>query len=151
MACFRRVQSNFHGIAVTHFTNENNLWRLAQSGAQAIGKSVKVFTQFPLIDGGFFLLVCIFHRVFQSNYVHRFLFINFIDNGGKRRSFTTASRSRYQNDAVFFNGNTVISIGQAELCAGWNLCFQFSQNDGVIAALRENIHAETGHTRQLIR
>ena len=42
MACFGRAQRNFDRLAVAHFTNQNDLRRLAQGGSQTVGEAIEI-------------------------------------------------------------------------------------------------------------
>ena len=50
MAGFRRAQGDFHRFLVAHFADENDLGRLAQRGAQAVGVAVEINAQFALVE-----------------------------------------------------------------------------------------------------
>jgi hypothetical protein len=52
VAGFRRAQRDFDRVAVAHFADENDLGRLAQRGAQAVGKAVEINAQFALVERG---------------------------------------------------------------------------------------------------
>ena len=52
VARLRRHQRDFDRGAIAHFADEDDLRRLAQRGAQAIGIAVEIAAQFALIEGG---------------------------------------------------------------------------------------------------
>ena len=50
MAGFRRAQGDLHRLLVAHFADENDLGRLAQRGAQAVGVGIEINAQFALVE-----------------------------------------------------------------------------------------------------
>src|SRR5687768_5017344 len=72
MSGFGGAESDFHGGSVTHFTYQNDLWRLAQSCSQSACEVIKVSSQFPLIDCGFLLGVNELDRILQCDDVNSF-------------------------------------------------------------------------------
>ena len=102
MAGFRRAQGDFHRLPVAHFADENDLRRLAQRGAQAVGVGVKINAQFALVERGLLVRMNIFHRVFQRDDVDRLGLVDFVQNRRQRGGFAGAGRAGDQHQAGFF-------------------------------------------------
>ena len=47
-----RLHAQLDGLAVAHLADQDDLGGLAQGGAQAVGKSVEVAAELPLVEGG---------------------------------------------------------------------------------------------------
>ena len=71
MAGFRGHERDFHGGAIAHFADQNDFWRLAKRGAQAIGIIVEIVPEFALIEGGLASRMHEFDRIFQRHDVDR--------------------------------------------------------------------------------
>jgi hypothetical protein len=50
----RCIESNFYRFPVADLADEDYLRRLAEGRPQAIGKGIKISSQFTLVKGGFF-------------------------------------------------------------------------------------------------
>ena len=143
VAGFRGGHADFDSFTVAHFTDENDLRRLAQRGAQAGGECAEVVSHFPLIERRLLLRVHELDRVFECHDVHRLRFVQFIQQRSQRRGFSASGRARNQHESGLFFRDRMKNGRKVELVDTGNVGRQFSQNDGVVAALREDVHAET--------
>ena len=99
VAGFRGGHADFDSFTVAHFTDENDLRRLAQRGAQAGGECAEVVSHFPLIERRLLLRVHELDRVFECHDVHRLRFVQFIQQRSQRRGFSASGRARNQHES----------------------------------------------------
>jgi hypothetical protein len=114
MPGFGGDQRGFDGFQIAHFADQNHVRVLAQRAAQGFGKRARVNVDFALRDKGFFVFVEKFNRVFDRHDVRIARLIDVIDHRRKRRRFARTGRSRDQNQAALFVGDTVQNRRQPE-------------------------------------
>ena len=102
MTGLRGHENDFHGGAVAHFANEDNLWRLTQRRTQAIRIVVKILPKLALIDRGLEFWVKVLNRVLQRDHVDRLRVVNLVEHRGQGGRFTGASAASEENNAIFF-------------------------------------------------
>jgi hypothetical protein len=93
MAGLSRHQGDFDGRAVAHFAHQNDLGRLAQGRAQAVGIIVKIVSQLALVERGAFRRVHEFDRIFERDDVNRLLFVDLVEERCQGGRLTTARRA----------------------------------------------------------
>src|SRR5581483_9441349 len=95
-------------------------------------------------EGRLFMLVDELDRVLQRDDVDRLLKIDFVEQGGEGRRFARAGGAGDQHKAGFFLGNFFENVGHLQLVQRRDDGVQLAADDRVIAALREDVDAETG-------
>lgn len=83
MAGFREGNGVVHGLAVSDFTNQDNIRRLAQGIFQCNRPIFCIYTDFTLGDDAVFVLVDKLNRVFDGNNVVEAVFVSIVDKGGE--------------------------------------------------------------------
>ena len=104
VAGFGGAEADFHRFAVAHFADQDDFGGLAQGGAQAGGKGAEIAAHFALVEGGFFLRMDKFHRVFQGDDVDGLGFVDLVEHGGQGGGFAGAGRAGDEDEAGFFLG-----------------------------------------------
>ena len=105
MAGFRGHERDFHGRAIAHFADKNNLWCLPERGAQAIRITIEVMPEFALIKGGAAGRVNELDRILQGNDMNRLFLVNLIQDRGQGRRLATAGRAGDKHESGFFPGD----------------------------------------------
>ena len=113
-----------------------------------MGIGVKIHSQLALVESGFFMGVLIFNRIFQGDDMHRFVFVDFIEDGRQGGGFTGPGGTGDKNDPVDFLGNLEHGFGKFALIDSGNFGFQFPQDDRDVGTLGKYVHAEAGFARQ---
>ena len=78
VAGFGGAQGDLHRFPVAHFAHQNDLGRLAQGGAQAVGEGVEIRAQLALVDGGLLLRMDEFDRILQGDDVDGFGLVDLV-------------------------------------------------------------------------
>ena len=91
-----------------------------------------------------------FHRVFECNDVDGFGEVDLVENGGKRGGFTRARGTGDEYQPCFFLRDVREDFRMLERGERRNLCVEFAADYGVMAALREDVDAETGAVAELV-
>jgi hypothetical protein len=86
VAGFGSVQADFHRFPVTHLAHQNHLRGLAQGGPEAVGETVEIGTQFPLVEGGLLMGMLVFNGIFQGNHMNGAGLVDLFQNGRQTRS-----------------------------------------------------------------
>ena len=107
VAGFRGAQRDLDRFAVAHFADENDLGRLAQGGAQPAGESVKIGAQLALIEGGAFVGMHEFDRVFQRDDVDGPGVVDLVQNCSQGGGFAGAGGAGDQHQARSFRAGSV--------------------------------------------
>lgn len=150
VAGFGGAQSEFDGFAVAHFADQNDLGRLAKRGTQAAGKLVEVRAHFALIERGLFLRVNEFHGVFEGDDVDGLGFVDLVEEGGQGRGFAGSGGPGHEDEAGLLLRHVVEGVRELEVAEGWDLGVEFAEHDRVVAALGEDVDAETGLAGQRV-
>ena len=100
VARFGGFEGDLGRFKVTHFADEDNLWRLAKSGAQGGGEILCIGADLALVDGGFFVRVQKLDRVLDRDDVIGLCLVYMVDDRGERRAFSRTGRAGKQDDAV---------------------------------------------------
>ena len=88
---------NTDGFKVTHLSDKNHIRIFTEGRTKCIGIRLGIQTDFPLVYHGLLMLMQIFNRILQRNYMAFPVVINFIDNRRQCGRLTASGRSRYQN------------------------------------------------------
>ena len=100
MAGLRRFQHDFNGLAVAHLADQDHLGSLSHGGTQCVGKAWSIAVQFPLVDGGRFVVVQELDGVFHRDDVIIFFAIDGVKQHRKRRRLARSCRAGHQHDAI---------------------------------------------------
>ena len=120
VARFRCAQGNSDGVTIAHFTDENHFGRLPQRRAQAVGKAVKIRSQFALIESGQFMRMDEFDGILESNDVDGPGAVNLIEDRSQSGRFAGASRASDEHQARFFLGNLFDDLRKVQPIQGGN-------------------------------
>ncbi len=144
MAGFRRAQGDLDRFLVAHLPDENDLGRLAQGRAQAVGVGIKINAQFTLVERGLLVRVHKFHRVFQRDDMDGLGLIDLVEDGGERGGFAGTGRAGDKDQPGLFLGDFLEDFRGLQFLQRRNDDVQLAADDRVIATLRKHIHPETG-------
>jgi hypothetical protein len=97
MPGFRRGNSDAHGLGVTHFADNNNVWRLPQRGPKGGGKIRGIYPHLDLLHQAVTMDVFVFNRILDGDYVPRLTMIDQIDQSGKRGGLPRSCRPAHQH------------------------------------------------------
>ena len=92
---------DFDRLAVAHFADEDDLRRLAQRGAQAVGIGVEIRAQFALVKRALVVLVDELDRVFERDDVVSLRAVDLVEHGGERGRLARAGRAGDEHQARF--------------------------------------------------
>jgi hypothetical protein len=144
-------QADLDRLPIPHFADEDHLRRLAERGPQSARKGIEIVPHLPLIEGGHLVGMGVLDRIFEGDDVDRLLFIDIIEERRERRRLAASRRTGHEDDPVLLLGHLVEGLGKVHLLEGRDPGLQLSQDDGVVPPLRENVHAEAGLARELVR
>src|SRR5277367_709384 len=139
------------GFQVAHFADQDDVRVLAQCSAQRGGEGRGVHFHFALVDETFFIAVQIFDRVFDGDDVLGAQRIDAVNHGGERRGFAGTGGAGSENQATLLFANRGENARQLELFDGANFCGDDAQNHADVAALLENVDAETAQAGDAVR
>ena len=114
MARLGGAQGDFDGLAVAHFANENDLGRLAKSGAQAVGEAVEIAAQLTLIEGGHVMRMNKLNRIFQGDDVNGPRVTDLVENRRQRGGFAGTGGAGDEHKAGFFTWNLFDDLRETE-------------------------------------
>ena len=144
MAGFRGHECDFHGRAITHFADEDDLWCLAKRGTQAIWIIIEVVPEFALIEGGPTSRVDELDRVLQGHDVDRLFLVNLVQDRGQCRRLATASGAGHKHESGFFSGDFLKNRWQSKSAECRNNRLQFPHDNGELSLLPKNVDSESG-------
>ena len=119
--------------------------RSAARSAQREARRVRV--QLPLVDGRFLVRVEELDGVFDGDDVVSLRLVDEVDDGGQRRGLARARRARHQHDAVLQVGDLLQDGRQVEVRPLRRRVGDDAHDDGVRAALHEDVDAEAREAR----
>ena len=141
---------DFDGLAVAHFADENDLRRLAQRGAQAVGVAVEIRAQLALVERALAVLVDELDRVFERNDVVRLRAVDLVEHGGKRRRLARAGGTRDEHEAGLFLADFPEDRRQVQTVERGDDGVQFPHDHADAALLTEDVHAEARLRTELV-
>src|SRR5579862_3903482 len=144
VARLRGGQGDLHGLAIAHLADQDDLRRLAQRGAEAVRVFVEVLAQLALAEGGLLVLVDELDGVFQRHDVDRLVLVDLVEDGRERGRLAAAGRARKEDKPVLLAADLLEDVRQPEGGERRYLRLQLSHDDREIAALFEDVDAETG-------
>jgi hypothetical protein len=89
-------------------------------------------------------------RVLEGDDMDRFLLVDLIEERRERRRFSAPRCTGHEDDPVLLLGHLEEGGGEVHILKGRDPGLQFSQDDGVISPLGEDVHAEAGLARELV-
>ena len=84
MAGFRRDQSRFDGLQVTHFADQDHVRILTERTAKSLGERTRIDVDLALRYKGFFVAMEKFDRVLDRDDMAVALLVNMVNDRGKR-------------------------------------------------------------------
>src|SRR5580704_8146047 len=154
--CVESVQSGQHQVAgfgcengggdgfeVAHFADQDDVRVLTKRGAQRGGERCGVHFHFALIDETFFIAVQIFDWIFDGDDVLGAQRIDAVNHGCQRGGFSGTSGAGGENQAALFFADRGENARELEFFDGANFCGDDAQDHTDVAALLENVDAET--------
>ena len=135
---------DFHSLPIANFANEDDLGRLAQSGAKTAREIGKILAELALMKNGAPMRMQEFDRIFERDNVNWFGVIYFVEHGGQRGRFATAGTTGNKDNAGPFLDDFAKDRWQAKLLDSGNLRLQTPQDQGMAALLLEDVDAKSG-------
>ena len=151
VAGFRRQQSSGDGFQVAHFAHQNHVRVLAQPGAERGGKVRGVNFHFALVDEALFVAVQKLDRVLDGHDVVGTRRVDPVNHGGQRSGLAAAGGSGDQHQPAFFFADLVDYGRKHQVVNGLDFGRDDPQDHAHVAALLENVHAETSQPRHAVR
>ena len=118
MAGFRGHERDFHGGAIAHFADQDDLWCLAKRGAQAIWIIVEIVPEFALIEGGPTSRMNELDRILQGHDMDRLFLVNLVQDRGQCRRLAAAGGAGDEDESRFFPGDFLKNRRQSK---GWRV------------------------------
>src|SRR5437870_2657984 len=94
--------------------------------------------------------VNVFDRVLQRNDMNWLRPVDFVEHGGNRRGLSGAGGTRDEHQAGLFVGEQFDRFRELQRFEAGNGGVQLAADNGVVAALGENVDAETGLVRKRV-
>src|SRR5690348_6125955 len=143
VAGFGGEERGGNGFEVAHFADEDDVRILTKGGAKSSGERGSVDFNFALNDEPFFGTMQIFDRVFDGDDVLEPQRIDAVNHGGERGGLTGTGGSRNEHEATLLFANLVDGTGKIEFLDGANFGWNDAEDDADVAALLENVDADT--------
>ena len=101
MAGFGGGDGDAHGFRVAHFADDDDVWSLAQGGAQCGGKIGSVGADFDLFDDAANVAMLVLDGIFDDDNVAGFAMIDFVDERGHGGGFAGAGGAAEKNKSAW--------------------------------------------------
>jgi hypothetical protein len=99
MTGLRRGHRDLHRHAIANFADQDHLRCLAQRGAKTGGEIGKIFAKLALMKDGAMVRMQKLNGIFERDNVNWFRVIYFVEHGGERGGFATASAAGDEDNA----------------------------------------------------
>src|SRR5712692_5422011 len=107
--------------------------------------------KFALVNGRLVVVVQKLNRVFDGDDVIRLGFVNQADDGCQRRTLAAAGRAGYEHDAILKFNDGFQLFRKIELFKMRRPVRYDAHDDGMGAALHEDVDAKTGESGGAVR
>ena len=151
MAGFSGFQNDFDGLTVPHLADQDHFRRLPHSGPQSMGKARRVAVQFPLMNGGTFVVVQELDRIFDGDDVVILFAIDAVEQHGKRRRLARSSRAGDQHDSIPQLCDVGKLLRQAQGSEIGDFRRDDAHHDRATSPLNKNVDAKARQAGQSIR
>ena len=115
MAGLRGGDGDAHGFGVAHFTDDDDVGRLTESGAERSGKVRRVDADFHLLDDAADVLMLVLDGIFDDDDVARFAAVDVVDQGGHGRGLAGARGAPDEHQAALQVGQGFDGRGKVQL------------------------------------
>ena len=102
------------------------------------------------LNVAFSCVMDVFHRVFQRDDVDGLGAVDLVEDGGQGGGFAGTGRAGDEHQAGLFLGDLLEDVRELQLFQRRNVGVQLAADDGIIAALREDVDAEAGLVRKRV-
>ena len=138
------------GLAVAHFADEDDLGRLAQRGAQAIGVAVEIRAEFALVERALTVLVDELDRIFQRDDVVGLGAVDLVENGGERGRLARAGRAGDEHQPRLFPANLLEDRRQVQAFERGDDRVELAHDHADATLLAEDVHTEARLRAELV-
>src|ERR1043165_5510554 len=145
------LHGDLDGLDVAHLADEDDLRGLPQRGAQREREGLRVRADLALVHGRLEMLVHVLDGVLDGDDVIRVVAVDLVDERGQRGGLAGAGRPGDEDDAVLELADVVELVRQSELLQRRHALGDDAQDDGVGAALGEDVDAEARLLRDGVR
>src|SRR5580658_3871485 len=132
-----------NGFQVAHFADQDDVRVLAKCSAQRGGEGRGVHFDFALVDETLFIAVQIFDRVFDGDDVLGAQRVDAVNHRGECSGFAGTGGAGGENQAALLFANGGEYAREFEFFDSANFCGDDAQDHADVAALLENVDAET--------
>ena len=132
------------GLEVAHFTNEDNIGVLTESGADAFGEGGDVVVDFPLCHHATLMGVVILDGILNRDDVTILVLVDPVDHRSEGRGLTGTGRTRHQDKPARTAQEVLNHRRQAELLEREDCRGNEAQDHAEHAFTAVDVDAETG-------
>ena len=135
-------------LQIAQLAHEDHVGILPQGTPEGFGKAGNVAANLALIDRAFLRLVIKLNRIFDRDDVVVVVFVDEIDQAGKRGAFARPGWARYKKQSPRPRGQLLANSRHAKLLGREHFVRYLSQHHGNAAALLKNTDAKASHVAE---
>src|SRR5437660_7754881 len=145
------LQGQLDRLAVAHLAHEDDIRRLTERGAKAVGEGVEVAAQFSLVEGRLDVGMDELDRVLQGDDVDGPSLVELPQQSSQRSGFPDTGGAGHQDQAVLLLGHLPECVRHLEIVDGRNQGLQLPHDDRIVPLLGEDVDAQPGLPGQSVR
>ena len=142
MAGVRSGEGGHEGLAVAHFSDDDDVGILAHDVNEGAFEAERVEADFALFDDRLFVVEHVLDRVFEGDDVALLGFVDVLDHRGQRAGFTAARGAGHQDDAALRASDFAQLLRQVQILEGRHVRFDEAHYECGHTALIEDVYAE---------
>ncbi len=112
---------SFDSLEVAHLTDDDDIWVFAEDRSDSVRKCIKLFSEFSLVDEGFFVLVNELYRIFEGDNMSLGIGVDIVEHSRHSCGLTTSCWSCDENDSLILGGVLEESFWKEDILRFWYL------------------------------
>ena len=143
MSGIRRAHRGSERQSITHFSDHDDVWILAEHMLECVVKGKGVQAYFALFDDRLVVLKDKLDRVFESDHVFFEIGVNVLDHRGQRGGFAAAGGAGHQHDASRRFRDLFDLLQEAQLFKAWHNRLHIAHRQTPLPSLLQEVRSES--------